>query len=195
MRTVLSSGPGMTLESENHYRQAKGQDRGSEEPEHAILRPMPRLPDRPSFPRPSRRTPRPSRSDGAHGGRTQGGLSSLGSHGGHGHGHGAHSANGGTAARAVATPAGRRILAWLLLPVLVLTVWGLIASWPHDAPGRGTIDVTADTAGMVVGYVAGAADADGVVPVVLESGEDVGVLFPPEHIEAGVAQGATVRAL
>src|SRR5699024_9089700 len=72
---------------------------------------------------------------------------------------------------------------------------GVITSWPHDAPGRGVIDVTADTAGMVTGDVVGQATADGLVPVRLDDGAEVTVLFPPEHVEAGIPDGATIRAL
>lgn len=111
----------------------------------------------------------------------------------HGHAHGARRSAAGD--RAVATPGARRVLAWLLLPILLLTAGGVITSWPHDAPGRGVIDVTADTAGMVTGDVVGQATPDGLVPVRLDDGAEVTVLFPPEHVEAGIPDGATIRAL
>lgn len=104
----------------------------------------------------------------------------------HGHGHGPAP----KASRRV-----RTILAAFLVPILLLTVVGLVLLWPHGAPERGTIDTTADTAGKLYGVVTGE-PVDNLVPVTLDdTGEQIQVMFPPDYLALGVDVGSTLKIL
>lgn len=89
----------------------------------------------------------------------------------------------------------RIVLAAFLIPALLATIVGLIVLWPHDAPGRGTIDVTGDTASTLFGTVTGPAGEGDLVPVTLDSGEDVLVIVPPEYLAAGISAGDQFKIL
>ncbi|MGO1315740.1 MAG: YibE/F family protein [Cellulomonadaceae bacterium] len=106
----------------------------------------------------------------------------------HGHGHG-HGKVPRSSTRV------RLVLGALLIPILAATVVGMIALWPHDAPSRGELSVTAGTAGMVFGTVTAPPADDGTTPFELESGEQVTVIVPPEYVESGVAVGDQLKVL
>lgn len=108
----------------------------------------------------------------------------------HGHGH-----------RVELTPAGSRrarlLLAAIVLPVVVLTLWGLVRLWPSGDTALGSLPVT--EAG--VSYVTGT-----VVEVTGDVGEEVRlrldgettvvpVQAPPEVLADGVEPGARMRVL
>lgn len=90
----------------------------------------------------------------------------------------------------------RLVLAAVLVPALLATVVGLILFWPHDAPARGSIDTTADTAGKVYGTVVGPIETGNLVPVLLDHTDElISVLMPPEYMDTGVDTGDRLKIL
>lgn len=90
----------------------------------------------------------------------------------------------------------RLVLAALLVPALLATVVGLVLFWPHDAPARGSIDTTADTAGKVYGTVVGPLEDTNLVPVLLDDTDElIEVHMPPEYMETGVGTGDRLKIL
>lgn len=94
------------------------------------------------------------------------------------------------------SPKVRLVLAALLVPALLATIVGLLLFWPHDAPERGTIDATADTAGKVYGTVVGPIETGNLVPVLLDDTDElITVLMPPEYMDTGVDKGDRLKIL
>jgi uncharacterized membrane protein len=110
--------------------------------------------------------------------------------------------HGGDPGDAPALPAAdarraRLVLAALVVPVLVLTVVGLVRLWPTGATAVGSLPETEAGVAFVYGTVVGLTDVPGEeVQLALDDGGTVvPVQAPPEILQAGVDDGARMKVL
>ena len=113
-------------------------------------------------------------------------------HFGHAHGH-AHPAR--RASRRV-----RLLLGAALVPVLLVTVLGVVLLWPHGPSALGSVEVLAGGSVYLQVDVTGAPPGglgDGIVGVagVLDDGTKVTVQVPPEQMDAGLGRGDRIKVL
>jgi uncharacterized membrane protein len=109
-----------------------------------------------------------------------------------GHQHGDDLALSGPAARRA-----RWILATLVVPLIVLTLVGMVRLWPSEETAIGSLPVTAAGSQFVFGTVAEVTDVPGEeVRLALDEEQAViPVQVPPEILEQGVAVGARMKVM
>lgn len=113
---------------------------------------------------------------------------------GHGHLASAEVAGAPPSARSARV---RWILAALVVPILLGTVWGVVALWPAGGTAMGSLPVAAGGVEYAVGTVVAVEDTPGEEVRLALDGTDavVPVQVPPEILEAGVDPGARLKVL
>ena len=111
----------------------------------------------------------------------------------HGHGHAA----GALALSAGASRRVRLILAGFVVPILLVTVLGMVWLWPSGESGIGRLPVAGDGARFLTGVVVEVVDVPGeeVRLALDDTGAVVPVQVPPEILDQGVDVGSRMKVL
>lgn len=98
-------------------------------------------------------------------------------------------------ARVASSKMARWVLAGILVPVLGLTIWGILATWPEQLAGHGEFEFHSPDSVELRVQVMGPVGANSLGPAQLVDGAEIEVIYPPEHTVMDLSPGTPPRVL